>query len=118
MRETYIPWQCRIHEPIDFNPLSVMIGINSIIGHEFWPKNPERDPDGYYFFSTKFQIIAGFGQRWNLNIPDEKRCRWRSVSIYYDLCTNDKYVLSGITNKAIGFKDMMKLDIGIKFQML
>ena len=119
LRENLVPWDVAIgRTPISFSPLRASAGVNAIIGHEFWPKNPERYPEGYYFFSTKFQFVVGFGQQWTLNIGDERRRLWKSIGVFYDLSTNDKYVLSGFGNREVGFFDVFHLDIGVKLLIL
>lgn len=119
LRENIRPWRIQIGQSsFDFHPLRVSLGLNAIIGHEFWTRNPERYPDGYYFFSTKFHIVAAFGQQWTFNVSCDKRRRWRAVGLYYDLSTTDPYVLSGFDNSYIGFWDLFHLDVGVKLQIL
>ncbi len=119
LRENIVPWSIPFgHSPVDFSPLRASVGVNAIIGHEFWKRNPDRYPDGYYFFSTKFHFIVGFGQQWTLNISRDKRKMWRAVGVFYDFSTNDSYVLSGFGNKYIKFRDVFHLDIGVKLQIL
>ncbi len=119
LRENFMPWSIAIGKsPVDFSPLRASLGINAIMGHEFWKHNPDRYPDGYYFFSTKFHVIAGFGQQWTLNISRDRRKMWRAVGLFYDFSTNDSYVLSGFGNKYIKFRDVFHLDIGVKLQIL
>lgn len=118
-RECFVPWDFPIGDSwVSFSPLRATLGMNAIIGHEFWPSNPQRYPEGYYFFSTKFHMIAGFGQQWNLNIDYDRRGPWKSIGLYYNLTTNDKYVLSGVNNSEIKFFDVFRLDIGLKMQIL
>lgn len=119
LRECFVPWNVRLGESaIDFSPLRASAGINAIIGHEFWAHNPNRYPEGYYFFSTKFHFICGFGQQWTLNISRDKRRMCRALGLYYNFTTNDTYVLSGFDNKYVNFGDIFHLDIGLKFQIL
>lgn len=120
LRENIRPWRIAVGtSPIDFHPLRASLGMNAIIGHEFWTSNPERYPDGYYFFSTKFHVVASFGQQWTLNIPVDKRMnQWRAIGFFYDLSTTETYLLSGFGNKYICFKDMFHLSIGLKLQIL
>lgn len=119
LRENIRPWRIALGtSPIDFHPLRASIGVNAIIGHEFWTSNPERYPDGYYFFSTKFHVVASFGQQWTYNISQDKRRRWRAVGFFYDMSTTDTYLLSGFGNKYIGFKDMFHLSLGLKLQII
>lgn len=119
LRENIMPWQVAIgSSAVDFHPLRASLGLNAIIGHEFWTRNPERYPDGYYFFSTKFHVIASFGQQWTLNISRDKRRRWRAIGFYYNMSTTDTYLLSAFDNKYIGFKDMFHLELGLKLQII
>ncbi|MGN0029055.1 MAG: hypothetical protein ACI35Q_04900 [Marinilabiliaceae bacterium] len=119
LRENIRPWRIAMGtSPIDFHPLRASIGMNAIIGHEFWTSNPERYPEGYYFFSTKFHVVASFGQQWTYNISYDKRRRWRAIGFFYDMSTTDTYLLSGFGNKYIGFKDMFHLSLGLKLQII
>lgn len=119
LRQNIIPWTIRMGESaIDFHPLRASVGLNAIIGHEFWNSNPDRYPDGYYFFSTKFHIVAGFGQQWTLNISRDKMRHWKNIGFYYNLTTCETYVLSAASNKYLGFFDIFKLDLGLKLQIL
>lgn len=119
IRENLMPWQVAIGQsPVDFHPLRVSLGLNAIIGHEFWPKNPERYPDGYYFFSTKFHVVAAFGQQWTFNISRDKRRHWRAIGFFYNLSTTETYLLSGFDNHYLGFGDLFHLDLGFKLQII
>lgn len=119
VRECLVPWDVPLgRSDFSFAPLRASLGLNSIIGHEFWPKSPNRYPDGYYFFSTKFQVVFALGQQVNLNIADERRRLWRSVGFFYELSTNDKYVLSGFGNRRLGFADVFHVDLGVKLKIL
>lgn len=119
VRECLVPWDVHMgRSAFSFAPLRASLGLNSIFGHEFWPKSPNRYPDGYYFFSTKFQVVFALGQQVSLNIADERRRLWRSVGFFYELSTNDKYVLSGFGNRRLGFADIFHLDFGVKLKIL
>ncbi len=119
VRECLVPWDVHLgSSAFSFAPLRASLGLNSIFGHEFWPKSPNRYPDGYYFFSTKFQVVFALGQQVSLNIADERRRLWRSVGFFYELSTNDKYVLSGFGNRRLGFADIFHLDFGVKLKIL
>lgn len=119
LRECFMPWEINLRQSIvSFHPFRVSLGVNSIVGHEFWNKNPSRYPNGYYFFSTKFHIVGTLGQQWTVNISEPKRRAWRAIGFYYDLCTSDPYVLSGFGNRAIGFKDIFSLSLGLKLLII
>lgn len=119
VRECLVPWDVHLgSSAFSFAPLRASLGLNSIFGHEFWPKSPNRYPDGYYFFSTKFQVVFALGQQVSLNIADGRRRLWRSVGFFYELSTNDKYVLSGFGNRRLGFADIFHLDFGVKLKIL
>ncbi len=119
LRECFLPWEVHLGESrFDFKPLRAMIGLNSIIGHEFWGNEPSRYPSGYYFFSTKFQFVTGFGQEFTFHFREEhQNLLWHSVSFYYDFTTSDRYFLSVVPNKSLGFFDMFYLDLGIKLHI-
>ena len=119
----YIPWNfdfstvsTRIHEGRwHFAPLTTSLYINTVYGHEFWKSQPSRYPDKYYeFMSTKFRLNAAIGQRITFTIPENRRRRHSSVSLFYEVSTCDLYVRSVFQDSSIKLSDILGLSIGLK----
>ena len=42
----------------------------------------------------------------------------KSIELYYELSTNDLYLLNSLLNRYIRFRDIISLAIGLKLEML
>lgn len=117
LKENYIPWK------IDFGkkrwmlePFTVSLYINKILGDEFWTKEPPRYPDRYYGVATNLRFNLAFGQRVNFKVKPIGLSN--QVGVFYEVNTNDLYVISYFTNKYLSLTDIFSLSIGIKFQFM
>lgn len=63
LRENYVPWSVRLGKGWSLQPLSCGIYINTIFDGNLWIKEPEKYPNGYYWFSTKIRTHVQLGQR-------------------------------------------------------
>ena len=117
-KQNFIPWNKKISNYFSFNPLTTSIYLNSVLNNKFWNKNPERYPKGYYTFSTKIRINLSLGQRLSFNIQEAQRKKIKAFSIFYELGTNDIYLISKLNNKYLKAKDYLGLSFGIKIQIL
>lgn len=117
LREVYSPWRIHVARPVFFKPLTVSLGINSILHGDFWMSEPDRYPHGYYGFSSRMRFRLGFGQRWTVNIPREKRLISSELSVYYEISTCDLYVRQKICSSSIPFKDILSLGFGVIFKL-
>ncbi len=113
LREIYSPWSIDIKNRWNITPLSISLSVNSILHGDFWTSQPERYPDGYYWFSTKIRFHLGLGQHFSFNIPEEKRLLGRRISVYYEISTCDLYVRQKILNSYIPLKDIITIGIGL-----
>lgn len=131
LKENYIPWSialtctdkseyCRRYKGSwSFAPLTASLYLNTVFGHEFWQSQPGRYPDNYYqFMSTKFRWNFALGQRLTFHIPESKRRRNRSVSIFYEVSTCDLYLRSKIMGNGISWSDIFGLSLGVRFLTL
>ena len=123
VKENYIPWSIGLTtgESIGqwhLQPFTASLYLNTVYGHEFWKSQPARYPDEYYeFMSTRFRLNLAFGQRLTVRIPEHRRTRHSSVSLFYEVSTCDLYVRALFQNSDVGMKDILGLSLGLKFYM-
>lgn len=117
LKQSYIPFRLRLTDESDFEPLSCGVFLNTISGEEFWGREPSKYPKSYYGFSTKFRFNIFIGERLRFSIPTTNRQRSNSVSVYYELSTNELYIVSYATNRYIKLWDILSLCFGLKFDL-
>lgn len=117
LKQNYIPWKVNIRKSRwMFEPLTVSLYLNKIFGDEFWAKEPDKYPDKYYNVATNLRFNLSFGQRINFQVkPIGLSDR---ISLFYEVGTNDLYIISFFTNKYLSLADIFNLSLGIKFQFL
>ena len=117
LKQGYIPWDIRIGQSdFTFNPLTCGIYLNTILSDDdFWVRQPQRYPKGYYWFSTRMQTYIYLGQSINFDIPDHKRRNLKRISAFYEVGTNDAYILSAVGNHYLSILDILRLSFGLKF---
>jgi hypothetical protein len=130
LKENFIPWSIALTEPQlssgsllkhgwSFNPLTASLYVNTVFGHEFWSRQPQRYPSRYYeFMSTEFRMNLALGQRLTWQIPDQRRRHSKSVSLFYEVSTCDIYIRSKIIDHGIPLKDLFGLSLGVKIQTM
>ncbi|PTN05948.1 hypothetical protein [Mangrovibacterium marinum] len=116
LKETYTPWRLSINDDFSFEPLTTGAYLNKIFGEYFWNKLPERYPNGYYFWAvnTRFNIFVG--QAITLKL-DKSPLFGKELSFYYEISTNDLYVISAIGNQTIHAWDIIGLSLGIRYRV-
>lgn len=118
LKQNFLPWNNRrINDKFAFDPLNCGLAINSILDGEFWVNEPEKYPSNYYSFSTKLRFWFHAGQRITLYIPEEKRNYAESVTFFYEISTNDLYLISAFNNRYLKPTDYLRLAFGLKFQI-
>ncbi len=118
LKQNFIPWQKNFNEHFSLEPFTCGLFINSIFHEDFWKKQPNQYPEGYYFFSTKLRFNLYIGQRFTYNIPKEKRFFSKSISLFYEISSNDLYVISAFTNSYLKPWNYLNLSFGLKMQLL
>lgn len=113
LRETFCPWKINFGDRWGITPLSVSLSVNSVANGDFWSSEPDRYPKGYYGFSSRIRFHLGLGQRFNINIPEEKRFLSRRLSVYYEVSTCDLYIRQKALNSSIPLKDILVLGVGM-----
>ncbi|MDR2038597.1 MAG: hypothetical protein LBQ60_11805 [Bacteroidales bacterium] len=113
----YVPWDLHLKKAESFSiePLNCGIYFTTILNTEdFWVKQSSRYPDGYYWFSSRLRLNMYIGQSLTYHIPENRKRVRRSVSFYYEISTNELYLITFIKNKTIPLKDIFHLSFGIR----
>lgn len=119
LKQNFIPWRVPLkNRHLVFEPLTTGLYINTVTGGEFWVNEPDKYPSSYYSFSTKLRVNVFLGQRFTYNLNADKRRFFKSVTGFYEVSTNELYMISAFQNKYLKLTDIMHLSLGIKFQIL
>ncbi len=117
VRQRWTPWRIVLGSRWDVDPLMGSASICAIFGEDFWSEEPSRYPSSYYGFSNRFRIHLALGQRVRYKIANKKRRRHKSVALYYELGTNELYLISAIPNRRLPFHKTLSLGIGATFEI-
>ena len=55
LKENFIPWRKDWGKGWQFEPLECTLYLNTVLGHDFWTKQPTKYESGYYPFSTRIR---------------------------------------------------------------
>ena len=116
LKQNYIPWRKKLNDSFTFEPLECGLYFNTVFSDEFWTKEPDRYPKGYYNISTRVRTHVFIGQRLRFNIPDKKRLFARSITAFYEISSCDFYIISAFTNH-LNPDDYLRLSFGLKFDI-
>ena len=114
LKENFIPWRKDIGKGWWFEPLECSLYVNTVFGHDFWVKQPTKYESG----STRIRPNIALGERIRFDIPDNKRKRIKSITLFYELGTNDIYFMRFYRNGSAEFWDVFGLSFGAKLQVL
>ena len=87
LKENYIPWSINLKKGWSFEPLECGLYFNTVIGQDFWTKQPTKYQSGYYPFSTRirpnwapmtFTSCAYIAMEERRNSGMSSDCRWVS----------------------------------------
>jgi hypothetical protein len=115
IKQTYTPFRVQLNDRLLFEPLTAGIYINKIFGEYFWSRLPEKYPEKYYFWAVNTRFHVFLGQSFSLLLSE--RVPEKKIAFFYELNTNDLYVISAFGNKTIGFNDILGLSFGIRYRM-
>ncbi|ADV44146.1 hypothetical protein [Bacteroides helcogenes] len=118
LKQNYMPWSLDMWKRFSVEPLSCGMYLNTVFGEEFWVREPDRYPKGYYGFSSKVRTHVFLGQRITYDIDPKRRFTAKAITFFYELSTCDLYLISAFTNKYLKPKDYLSLSFGIKLQLL
>lgn len=118
LKENYTPWSIALKKGWAFEPLECGLYFNTVFGHDFWTKQPTKYESGYYPFSTRIRPNIFLGERITKDIPKNKRKFIKSFTFYYEISTNDIYVMRLYhDNFHAEFWDIFGLSFGLKAQL-
>ena len=117
LKQNYYPWNLQLRKNLSFEPLSCGVYINTLLDKDFWGKQPDKYPQGYYWFSTRVRFHAFVGERFTLQLNPDKSWH-KSISFFYELSTCDLYLINAIGNHYLKPKDYLSLSFGLKMQIL
>lgn len=119
IKQNFVPWRVPIGNDFNVEPLTCGIYFNTVFGHEFWGREPQRYPDKYYeFLSTKVRINIFAGQRFTAIVPRNRRKFVKSVTAFYEVSTCDLYLRAMVQDSKVSLWDIIGLSIGVKVQAL
>ncbi len=117
LKQNYIPWRVTLNEKFFFEPLTCGLYMNTLFDDDFWVKNPDKYPNGYYTFSTRVRLHMFVGERITFQLNKKKAPR-KSITLFYELSTCDLYLISAVSNSYLKPSDYLSLSFGVKFQIL
>jgi len=120
VKQNFIPWKINLKriKQVSIDPLACGMYVNTVFGGDFWSAEPDKYPSGYYNFSTKVRFNIFMGQRITLHINPLHRFFAKSITFFYEINTNDLYLVSAFTNKYLKPKDYLGISFGLKMQIL
>lgn len=118
LKQNYIPWKVNLGNNFSMDPLACGLYINTVLSGDFWVKEPDRYPDGYYNFSTKIRSNIFVGQHFTYNLDINKIHIAKAITFFYEISTSDLYIISAFGNSHLKAEDYLHLSLGIKLQLL
>lgn len=117
IKQNYLLTQIPLNQRISFEPLACGLYLNTLFDDDFWVKNPDKYPKGYYGFSTRVRTHIFVGQRLTLNLNTAKAHN-RAITLFYELSSCDLYLINAFTNSYLKPSDYLSLSFGLKVQIL
>lgn len=118
LKQNFIPWNIPVKKRFSIDPLTCGLYVNTVFGSDFWATEPDKYPSDYYSFSTKIRFNIFIGQRITYDIKYDKRIFAKSITLFYEISTNDLYLASAFPNSYLKPKDYLTLSFGLKMQIL
>lgn len=117
LKQNYLPWSLHLGKGFSTEPLTCGLYFNTVFGNEFWVREPDRYPKGYYNFSSKIRSHIFLGQRLTYDIDPKQRHTAKAITVFYELSTCDLYLISAVTNRYLRPRDYLSLFFGLKLQL-
>lgn len=115
LKEIFTPWKLDLSERVSISPLYVTLFVNSIFSDDFWRREPNRYPKGYYGFSSKVRFHIGFGHRFTFNHSDKYRSVIKKTTVYYEVSTCDLFIRQKFLNSYIPLEDILCFGFGLQW---
>ncbi len=119
LKQNFIPWKTDLGKNFELDPLACGVYATSIFHEEFWRREPGKYPNGYYtFFVPKIRFNFYIGQRIRYNIPPNRNHYAKSITFFYEISSNELYIVSRFGNQYLKPTDYIHLSLGLKLQIL
>ncbi len=118
LKETFIPWSISLGGHVAFEPLTCGMYFNSILSRDFWVREPDKYPRGYYGFSTKIRLNIFMGEGITFYPKGGGDHILKSATVFYEIGTADLYFISRATNRYLKFWDIFGLSFGVKVKLI
>jgi len=115
LKQNYIPWSIRCCSRFAVEPLACGLYLSFITGEDYWVREPDRYPNGYYRFTSRLRTYLYVGQR--LTYYPKSAGLLRNITLYYELGANDLDIISKCGNKSLDLAEIVYFSMGIKFQL-
>jgi hypothetical protein len=117
LKQNYIPWNINTGKRFSMAPFSCGLYANTVFNEDFWVSAPDKYPNRYYAFSTKVRFYVYIGQRITCHIPHGQYTHRKSITFFYEINSNDLYIISAAENSRLKPADYLKLSFGLKVQL-
>jgi hypothetical protein len=107
---TFAPWRLRPGSGWSLRPLTAALQLTYTFGHEYFLRQPEHYPHGYYSAATALRSAVAVGasagrRQWGLD----------EVGVYAELVAVDAMLGFWIANpSALGAADVLSLALGVR----
>jgi hypothetical protein len=115
LKQIYIPWHLELGKNFSIDPLLCGLYANTILNKKFWISEPDKYNGPYYPFSTKLRFHIFVGQGIRYRVPLDKRFAWESISLFYEISSNELYIINAVGNRHLKPSDYLRLSFGMKF---
>ncbi len=116
LKQNYTPWSIPLGGGFAFEPFETGIYVNKVLSRNFWGREPEKYGGKYYKFMTNTRLNFCVGQRWKMDMNE--RSSIRSMSFFYEVSSNDLYIISKVNNKTLKPSEYLVFSVGLRFQFL
>lgn len=113
----YRPFEIKANQWLTIYPINPGTFISYTLDKNFdltWDK--DQYPKGYYYWSEALRFHAAFGTEFKINtnkLISSKKIK--SISLYYEINTNDVYVINYFLNKRyLDITGIFKAGVGLK----
>lgn len=116
-KATYMPWAVS-RRAWTLQPLAVGMHVNYTASRGLNASRDNKYPTGYYWWSARTRLGAFLGGRLAYAVPSRSGRLRRAISLYYELGTNDLYLVSWWANpRALSVVDLATLGLGLKVDL-
>lgn len=117
LKQDFTPWTIHTADTRFFiYPLTASVYFNTVFSDEFWTRQPERYPKGYYWFSTRLRPSIAVGQRVQYAVPEHKRKFFHSMSAFYEFSTCDYTLIQKFQNHSLTLGQILTFSIGMQVE--